>query len=156
MDVGIPSYVLLCIKTGDVIMNNLRNIRRKKGLSLAEIAKQTEIPLRTLEMWDSNKRIPQSYHRIKELAVLLECTMDDIMTYKEDCVYEGKEVHVDLSTAERDTFFVVYDDAYNDIISEYITRDSAMDLLEQMKKDKDITDFVNNRIQFYQGQGDGV
>lgn len=133
-------------------MNNLRNLRRKKGLSLAQIAEKTEIPIRTLEMWDSNKRIPQAYHRIKVLSELLDCDMDDFMTYEENCVYEGKKVAICLTTVEKDTLLRVFDDdIMENVISENITRDSALELVEYLKTNKDITDFMNNRIQFYEG-----
>lgn len=132
-------------------MNNLRNLRRKAGLSLAQIAKQTDIPIRTLEMWDSNKRIPQAYHRIKVLSELLDCDMDDFMTYEENCVYEGKKVAICLTTVEKDTLLRVFDeDIMENVISENITRDSALELVEYLKTNKDITDFMNNRIQFYE------
>lgn len=136
-------------------MNNLRNIRRQKNISLAEISKQTEIPIRTLEMWDSNKRIPQSYHRIKALAGFLEVGMDELMKYWEPgCIYDGKTVEVSMQTVEKDTLlqlFEVTEDEFTLYLSEYITRESAMDLFEQLKTDKNITDFMNNRIQFYEG-----
>lgn len=133
-------------------MNNLRNLRRKAGLSLAQIAEKTEIPIRTLEMWDSNKRIPQAYHRIKVLSELLDCDMDDFMTYEENCVYEGKKVAICLTTVEKDTLLRVFDeDIMENVISENITRDSALELVECLKTNKDITDFMNNRIQFYEG-----
>lgn len=132
-------------------MNNLRNLRRKAGLSLAQIAEKTEIPIRTLEMWDSNKRIPQAYHRIKVLSELLDCDMDDFMTYEENCVYEGKKVAICLTTVEKDTLLRVFDeDIMENVISENITRDSALELVEYLKTNKDITDFMNNRIQFYE------
>lgn len=133
-------------------MNNLRNLRRKAGLSLAQIAEKTEIPIRTLEMWDSNKRIPQAYHRIKVLSELLYCDMDDFMTYEENCVYEGKKVAICLTTVEKDTLLRVFDeDIMENVISENITRDNALELVEYLKTNKDITDFMNNRIQFYEG-----
>lgn len=136
-------------------MNNLRNIRRQKNISLAEISKQTEIPIRTLEMWDSNKRIPQSYHRIKALAGFLEVGMDELMEYWEsECIYDGKTVEVSMRTVEKDTLLQLFEVTEMDdelYLSEYITRESAMDLFEQLKTDKDITDFMNNRIQFYEG-----
>ena len=131
-------------------MNNLRNLRIKQGLSLAQIAEKTEIPIRTLEMWVSNKRIPQSYHRIKALSQLLDCDMDEFMTYEEKCVYEGRDAVVRLRTVEKDTLlFIVDDGLIGTIISEYITRESALELVDYMKTNKDITDFMNNRIQFY-------
>lgn len=133
-------------------MNNLRNLRRKAGLSLAQIAEKTEIPIRTLEMWDSNKRIPQSYHRIKALSQLLGCDMDDFMTYEEKCVYEGRDAVVCLRTVEKDTLLFIVDDALMGLlISENITRESALELVEYLKANKDITDFMNNRIRFYEG-----
>lgn len=136
-------------------MNNLRNIRRQKNISLAEISKQTEIPIRTLEMWDSNKRIPQSYHRIKALAGFLEVGMDELMEYWEsECIYDGKTVEVSMRTVEKDTLLQLFEVTEMDdelYLSEYITRESAMDLFEQLKTDKNITDFMNNRIQFYEG-----
>ena len=133
-------------------MNNLRNLRRKAGLSLAQIAEKTEIPIRTLEMWDSNKRIPQAYHRIKALSELFGCDMDDFMTYAENCFYEGKKVAICLTTVEKDTLLRVFDeDIMENVISENITRDSALELVEYLKANKDITDFMNNRIRFYEG-----
>ena len=133
-------------------MNNLRNLRRKQGLSLAQIAEKTEIPIRTLEMWDSNKRIPQSYHRIKALSRLLDCDMDEFMTYEEKCVYEGRDAVVLLRTVEKDTLLFIVDDNFLGLlISENITRDSALELVEYLKTNKDITDFMNNRIRFYEG-----
>lgn len=132
-------------------MNNLRNLRRKKGLSLAQIAKETDIPIRTLEMWDSNKRIPQSYHRIKAVSALLDCDMDDFMTYEENCVYDGIDAVVCLKTVEKDTLLYIFDvDLTGIIISENITRDSALELVDYLKTNKDITEFLNTRIQFYQ------
>lgn len=133
-------------------MNNLRNLRRKAGLSLAQIAEKTEIPIRTLEMWDSNKRIPQAYHRIKALSRLLDCDMDKFMTYEEKCVYEGRDAVVCLRTVEKDTLLFIIDDNFLGLlISENITRDSALELVEYLKTNKDITDFMNNRIRFYEG-----
>lgn len=138
-------------------MNNLRNIRKIAGLSIAELSKKTDIPIRTLEMWDSNKRIPQSYHRIKALAKVLDVSMDELMEYwEEGCVYEGKKVVVSMQTVEKDTLLQLFevdneDIELNPLVSEYITRDSALDLFEQLKKDKDVTDYINNRIQFYEG-----
>lgn len=133
-------------------MNNLRNLRRKAGLSLAQIAEKTEIPIRTLEMWDSNKRIPQSYHRIKALSRLLDCDMDEFMTYEEKCVYEGRDAVVRLRMVEKDTLLFIVDDNFLGLlISENITRDSALELVEYLKTNKDITDFMNNRIRFYEG-----
>lgn len=136
-------------------MNNLRNLRRKKGLSLTDISKETAIPIRTLEMWDSNKRIPQSYHRIKALSKVLGVGMDEVMEYWESgCIYDGKKVEVSMQTVEKDTLLQILEDHEDEItpyVSEYITRESAMDLYEQLKTDKDITDFMNHRIQFYEG-----
>lgn len=133
-------------------MNNLRNLRRKKGLSLATISQKTGIPIRTLEMWDCNKRIPQSYHRIKALSHILECDMDDFMTYEEGCVYDGKYVYVCLETGEKDTLLTVWDEGFAEyVVSEYITRESALELIEYLKTNKDITDFLHNRIQLYEG-----
>lgn len=133
-------------------MNNLRNLRRAAGLPLAQIAEKTGIPIRTLEMWDSNKRIPQAYHRIKALSELLECDMDEFMTYECGAVYEEDNVIVLMSTVEKDTLLrVVYDDTIDDLFYEYITRECALELVEYLKTNKDITDFMHNRIQFYEG-----
>lgn len=133
-------------------MNNLRNLRRKKGVSLSQLAQETDIPIRTLEMWDSNKRIPQAYHRIKALSEILGCDMDEFMTYEGQCIYEGKDAFVNLSTVEKDTHLnIFYEEDLTPIISENITRECALELVEYLKKNKDITEFMNSRIQFYEG-----
>ena len=72
-------------------MNNLRNIRKKRGISLKQLHEMTGIPFRTLEDWDGEKRQIQAYHRIKMLAKVLKCDMDDLMVKEEECLYDGEE-----------------------------------------------------------------
>lgn len=54
---------------------NIKEAREQSGLSRAEMSRQFEIPLRTLEDWESEKRTPPPYvekliieklHSIKE------------------------------------------------------------------------------------------
>ena len=125
-------------------MNNLRNIRKRMGLSLAELHRITGYPLRSLEEWDSNNRQITSYHRIKRLSSVLKCDMDDLMTLEEKCKFGGKSALICLSQDEDGVHVDVYekDGDMNIIYSTIITRDNALKLLKHMKTHWDVQSFL--------------
>ena len=123
-------------------MNNLRNIRKKKGYSLSQLHEMTGIPLRSLEDWDAEKRQIQAYHRIKLLAKVLECDMDDLMTKEEDCIHDGKEAHVIMIQEETGVHVLVTDDDFEIFHDTIISREEALELLKHIKDGKDIKPFL--------------
>ena len=128
-------------------MNNLRNLRKAKGLSLADISKATGIPVRSLEDWDSEKRTINAYHRIKRLAKLLDVSVDEFMTKEEKCIYAGNSVALSMVQEENGVEFYIVDcDTFNYLLQGTIPREEALNLLKHLKNDKDITEYIQCTI----------
>lgn len=127
-------------------MNNLKNLRKKRGYSIKQLHEMTGIPVRSLEDWDAEKRQIQAYHRIKALSEVLNCDMDDLMTKEEKCLYDGKNALICLVQVETGVNISVYlkgvpcnaAAAYDTIIP----RESALELLGQIKNGNDIKNFL--------------
>lgn len=127
-------------------MNNIRNIRKKAGLSLAELHRQMGIPKRTLEDWDSQKATPTVYHRIKKLSEILNCSMDDIMEFQTNVIYHGKNASLIMHDVEEGVFVIILDE--NNFEEQYrctISQEIAFDLY-QRNKDKDVWDLSCDTI----------
>ena len=130
-------------------MNKLRNLRKARGLSIAKLHELTGIPVRSLEDWDAEKRLLQSYHRIKALAEVLECDMDELMTKEECCVFEGIQAVIFLSQEEAGVKIAICDDEeFNLIFKTIIPREKALELLKYMKEHPgtDIKPFLSEYI----------
>lgn len=130
-------------------MNNLRNIRKRKGISLKQLHEMTGIPFRTLEDWDGEKRQIQSYHRVKMLAGALDSSMDDLMTKEEECLLNGEasfcilvqwEDGVHVTMADEDGFLI---EEMKDIV---MPREDALDLLKHIKEHKEVSNFLSKYI----------
>lgn len=129
-------------------MNNLRNIRKARGYSVNQLSKKTGLPLRTIEDWDLEKRLITSYHRIKLLAEVLECSMDDLMTKEEKCVYDGNKSVICLTQKENGVHIEVFIGEFQDgdyygnaAFETIIPRKKALELLSYMKDHEDIKPF---------------
>ena len=125
-------------------MNNLRNLRKKKGYSIQQLHEMTGIPFRTLQDWDGEKRQIQAYHRIKMLSELLGTNPDDLMTKEENCLYNGENAVITMIQEEQGVNASVFvgDDlepAFNGIIP----REDALELLTHIKQGKDIKPFLH-------------
>lgn len=117
-------------------MNNLRNLRKEKGISLAELHRITGYPLRTLEDWEAERVTISSYHRMKKLSEIFDITIDELMTRKEECIFKGKNDCIE---------FVQDEDGVRVSVSDFrsvISRKKAVEILKALKKDKDITAFL--------------
>lgn len=117
-------------------MNNLRNLRKEKGISLAELHRITGYPLRTLEDWEAERVTISSYHRMKRLADFFDVTIDELMTRKENCIFKGENDCIE---------FVQDEDGVHISVSGFccvISRKKALEILKALKKDKDITAFL--------------
>ena len=129
-------------------MNNLRNLRKKAGYTIKQLHELTGIPVRSLEDWDAEKRQIQSYHRIKALAAVLRCGMDELMTKEEKCLYgavravicliqEEDGVYIEILDAEEEGFL-----ACPTLFKDTITREKALELLGHIKDGKDIKQYL--------------
>lgn len=124
-------------------MNNLRNLRKKRGISLAELQRMTGYPLRTLENWDSDAKLIQSYHRIMRLSEILGCTMDEFMTKEEKCLYEGREAYITLFQDEDGVHINVHNsNDFTVVASIVVSREKALELLKYIKHHEDITEYI--------------
>ena len=130
-------------------MNNLRNLRKARGLSIAKLHELTGIPVRSLEDWDAEKRLLQSYHRIKALSEVLDCDMDNLMTKEEKCVFEGIQAVIWLTQEETGVKIEILDaENLNQIFKTIVTREKALELLKYMKDHEgtDIKMFLSEYI----------
>ena len=131
-------------------MNNLRNLRKKKGISIPKLHEMTGIPLRTLEDWDAEKRQIQAYHRVKLLAKALECDMDDLMTKEERCIYDGEDAFCILIQWEDGVHITLLDNEayeFEEILIDFcIPREDALELLKQIRDGKDVKPFLYEYI----------
>lgn len=119
-------------------MNNLRNLRKEKGLTLPEIHRMTGIPLRSLEEYDANRIIISHYHRIKELSKVIGCTMDELMKFREKCIYDGKETDICMFDSEDGVSVIIVG-----VKKWTVTRKKSMEILQRIKKKADIIDVLN-------------
>ena len=128
-------------------MNNLRNIRKQRGYTIKQLHEKTGIPVRTIEDWEAEKRQIQFYHRIKLLASVLECSVDELMCKEEKCLYGGTHACIGLIQEEDGVHIEVFnqeedEDCYcQTLFKAIIEREKALELLKYMKKNKDIKPF---------------
>lgn len=61
--------------------NNLRTLRRKKGLLQKELAEQSGVELRTIQSYEQGKRElgNSDLVNVLRLAVALDCTVSDLL-----------------------------------------------------------------------------
>jgi len=63
--------------------NNISEFREKAGISRAELARRSGVPLRTLEAWDSGQNIPRDVYQLYKVAKVLNCSIEDLITDSE-------------------------------------------------------------------------
>lgn len=54
----------------------IKELRTEKGMSRAKLSEKSGIPLRTLESWENEKRIPRDVYIIKSLCDTLGVSID--------------------------------------------------------------------------------
>ena len=59
--------------------DKLRDVRESKGISRAELARMTNIPLRTIEDWEYGKYPLKDIDRIKLLAQTLNVDINELI-----------------------------------------------------------------------------
>lgn len=129
-------------------MNNIKNIRESRGVSRSELHRLTGIPVRTLEDLEFNKIITVKYHRLKKIAEVLNCTVDDLMVRKENAVLHNKDVSIELELVEEGTLLTIYNDTGHLLSNDIVTNDCGNALVNHLKNDPDISDFMDNQISY--------
>ena len=67
----------------EMVIQNLKIMREKKGLRVKEVSNKLKISRITLWQWENGKRTP-SIENLAELAKLYDCTIDDLVGDKKD------------------------------------------------------------------------
>lgn len=67
-----------CYPKGDIRMN-LKNCRHRAKMTQRDIAGKLNVTDQTVYRWESGSRAP-SIKTIKELAKILDCTMDELLS----------------------------------------------------------------------------
>ena len=129
-------------------MNNIRNMRESRNISRNKLHILTGIPLRTLEDLEFGKIISVKYHRLKAIARVLNCTVDDLMIIKENAVLYRKNVCLELELVENGTELTIYDSYGHLITNGIITNACGTALVNHLKNDPDISDFMDNQISY--------
>lgn len=115
-------------------MNNLRNICKKKGITIKKLHELTGYPTRTIEDWFSNKTPIRDYHRIKRLSEVLKCYMNDIMVFEEKCLYDGKEAFLIMIQKDDGVHMSVVDDDSIQLAFDVIERKEALEIIKHLRK----------------------
>lgn len=124
-------------------MNNIRNLRKRAGLSIAKLHRETNIPVRTLEDWDHQKNTPQQYHRIKSLADIFKCTEYEVMQFCVPARYDMIEGILTMIDIDGNMVHIQFiDDDGTCLIESEVKSNEAFDLYQRHKKEEiwDITD----------------
>lgn len=127
-------------------MNNIRNLRKKAGISLAQLHRTTNIPLRTLEDWDHQKNTPQQYHRIKMLADIFKCTEYEVMQFCVPARYDMIDGILTMIDIDGNMVHIHFIDDDGICHFEYkVKSDESFDLY-QRHKDEEIWDITDDPI----------
>ena len=127
-------------------MNNLKNIRKNRGFSIKKLHELTGIPTRTIESWENETNQIKHYHRLKLLSDVLECSLDELMTKKEKCLYGGYCAILALIQEEKGVCITVYlyETDYDTLFHGVISRETALELLRYLEDHEDIQPFIEN------------
>nr|DAR80154.1 MAG TPA: helix-turn-helix domain protein [Caudoviricetes sp.] len=129
---------------GLVEMNNIQNLRKKAGISRTQLHKVTNIPLRTLEDWESQKNTPNQYHRIKAIADVFGCTEYEVMQFCTKARYGKIEYGIlTMIDIEGNAVYIQFIDEDGTCrIESEVESGAAFDLYQRHKKEEiwDITD----------------
>ena len=58
-------------------MTGIERMRKKKGISQAELAKQIDVAQSNVSQWETGKAFP-SAEKLPMLSNILDCTIDDL------------------------------------------------------------------------------
>ena len=124
-------------------MNNIRNLRKAKGLTIPKLSELTGIPVRTIEDYESEKSQIAYYHRLKAFCKALDCDIDNLMTKEEKCVYDGISAIMLLTQMDNGVCVDVLNEEFNLLDKRTTSRANALLLLQHIKANKDVKQFFD-------------
>lgn len=65
-------------------MNHIKEIRKEKGFSRAELSKVSGVPARTIDDWENNRRKPRDVYQLKKVADALEVKIEDLIEWEKE------------------------------------------------------------------------
>ena len=129
----------------DKQMNNLRNLRKTKGLTIPKLSELTGIPVRTIEDYESEKSQITYYHRLNAFCKALDCDIDLLMTKEEKCFYDGTSAIMWLVQQEDGVCVEIVEDdedcKFDSLFKDVISRNKALELLKYMKEHEEVNPF---------------
>jgi len=75
------TWQLAYYRTVRGIGTKIERKRKEHGLSRAELAKASGVPVRTIADWEARRRSPKSIEQLGKLAGVLNCEVTDLVEY---------------------------------------------------------------------------
>lgn len=112
-------------------MENLKKIRKQRGLTMKELGKLTDVSESMIQMLESGKRSP-SFELLLKLGEALDCSVDELLDIKREPMVYNDETNVgDYSDSNPYTIREELRDSYSfRILYDAIDGASDADLLE--------------------------
>lgn len=63
-------------------MNNIRNLREERNMSRAELCRLSGVPLRTVQSWELNDRVPRDVYQLKRVADALNVKIEELIDWE--------------------------------------------------------------------------
>ena len=63
-------------------MNFIKAIRESKQISRAELSRMSRVPLRTIDDWENNRRVPRDVYQLKRISDALDVTIEQLIDWK--------------------------------------------------------------------------
>ncbi|MDO4495893.1 MAG: helix-turn-helix transcriptional regulator [Clostridiaceae bacterium] len=60
-------------------MTKIQERRTAAGISRSELSRKSGVPLRTLEEWEAERRIPRDVYQLAKVAKALNCKIEDLI-----------------------------------------------------------------------------
>lgn len=60
-------------------MSKNKEQREAAGMTRAELARESGVPLRTLEEWEAGRRLPRDVYQLAKVARALNCAIEDLI-----------------------------------------------------------------------------
>ena len=63
-------------------MNFIKAIRESKQISRAELSRMSRVPVRTIDDWENNRRVPRDVYQLKRISDALDVTIEQLIDWK--------------------------------------------------------------------------
>lgn len=67
-------------------MNKIKELREQAGLSRLELSRRSEVPAKTIDDWENNRRKPRDVYQLKKVANALDIQVDDLIDWESEGV----------------------------------------------------------------------